>query len=98
MTEKFTTKGFADHTIEQRGYTNTFLEKIERLMDWKRISTLLNRKYTKTASADGRPAYPSLPVLKPLLLQRWYGLSDPGAEESRRERKDDAARPHLLTE
>ncbi len=29
-------------------------------------------------SADGRPAYPALPMFKLLLLQRWYGLSDPG--------------------
>jgi transposase, IS5 family len=34
------------------------------------------------ASADGRPAYPALPMFKLLLLQRWYGLSDPGLEEA----------------
>ena len=31
----------------------------------------------KTMSADGRLAYPPLPMFKLLLLQRWYGLSDP---------------------
>jgi transposase, IS5 family len=56
VTEKFTAKGFADYAIEQRGYTNTFLEKVEKLIDWKRIETLLNRTYRKTMSADGRPA------------------------------------------
>jgi transposase, IS5 family len=86
VTEKFTTKGFADYAIEQRGYTNTFLEKVDRLIDWKRIETLLNKKYKKTMSADGRPAYPALPMFKLLLLERWYGLSDPGAEEALKDR------------
>jgi transposase, IS5 family len=86
VTEKFTAKGFADYAIEQRGYMNTFLEKVEKLIDWKRIDVLLDRKYRKTASADGRPAYPPLPMFKLLLLQRWYGLSDPGAEEALKDR------------
>ncbi len=40
------------------------------------------QKYKKQASADGRPAYPALPMFKLLLLQRWYNLSDPGMEEA----------------
>ncbi|MCX5814785.1 MAG: hypothetical protein NTX75_00895 [Proteobacteria bacterium] len=35
MTDKFITKGFADYIIESRGYHNTFLEKIDRLIDWQ---------------------------------------------------------------
>ena len=30
----------------------------------------------------GAPAYPSLALFKALLLQQWYGLSDPGLEEA----------------
>jgi IS5 family transposase len=86
MTDKFTTKGFADYFIEQRGYINTFLEKIDMLIDWKNIESLLNKKYKKVASADGRPAYPPLPMFKLLLLQRWNGLSDPQAEAALKDR------------
>ena len=35
MTDKFTSKGFADYFIEQRGYSNTFLEKIDMLINPK---------------------------------------------------------------
>jgi IS5 family transposase len=37
-------------------------------------------------SADGRPALSPLPMFKLLLLQRWYGLSDPGLEDALRYR------------
>ena len=82
MTDRFTTKGLADYFIEQRGHTNTFLDRIDALIDWKGIEKVLGKHYRKTASADGRPAYPALPMFKLLLLQRWYGLSDPGLEEA----------------
>jgi IS5 family transposase len=86
MTDKFTLKGFADYFIEQRGYANTFLEKVDVLIDWKKIERLLNKKYKKVESADGRPAYPVLPMFKVLLLQRWNNLSDPQAEVAIKDR------------
>jgi IS5 family transposase len=86
VTDKFTTPGFADYFIEQRKHSNTFLDKIGQFIDWKHIEKLLKKKYKKTASADGRPAYPPLPMFKLLLLQRWYGLSDPGLEEALNDR------------
>jgi hypothetical protein len=30
----------------------------------------------------GRPSYPALAMLKALLLQRWYSVSDEGLEEA----------------
>jgi IS5 family transposase len=30
----------------------------------------------------GRPSYPPLAMLKALLLQRWYSVSDEGLEEA----------------
>ena len=81
-TDKFTTMGFADYLIEQRKHSNAFLDKIDQFIDWKNIEKQLKKKYRKTMSADGRPAYPCLPMFKLLLLQRWYGLSDPGLEET----------------
>jgi IS5 family transposase len=78
--------GFADCFIEQRKHTNGFLDKIDGFIEWKGIEKLLRKKYKKTVRADGRPAYPPLPMFKLLLLQRWYGLSDPGLEEALNDR------------
>lgn len=78
--------GFADYFIEHRKHINTFLDRIDGFIDWKSIEKLLKKKYKKTMSADGRPAYPPLPMFKLLLLQRWYGLSDPGLEEALNDR------------
>jgi len=61
VTDKFTTMGFADYFIEQRKHTNTFRDKINGFIDWNGVDKLLKRKYKKTMSADGRPAYPPLP-------------------------------------
>jgi len=82
VTDKFTTPGFADYFIEQRKHSNTFLDKIDQFIDFREIEKLLKKNYKRRASADGRPAYPPLPMFKLLLLQRWYGLSDPGLEEA----------------
>ena len=57
MTDKFTTQGFADYILETRGAYNTFLDKINSIIDWRNIEKALRKKYTKKASADGRPAY-----------------------------------------
>lgn len=81
MNDQFTTKGFADYFLDRRRLSNTFLDRIDALIEWKTIEKVLRRKYRKTASADGRPACPALSMFKLLLLQRWYGLSDPGLEE-----------------
>ena len=86
MTDKFTTMGFADYFIEQRKNSNVFLDKIDQFIDWKNIEKLLKKKYKKTFSADGRPAYPPLSLFKLLLLQKWYRLSDPGLEETLNDR------------
>lgn len=86
MTEIKTAPSFADYFIEQRKHSNTFLDKIGQFIDWSNIEKLLRKKYKKTASADGGPAYPALPMFKLLLLQRWYRLSDPGLEEALNDR------------
>ncbi len=86
MTDKFTAFSFVDYFVEQKRHVNTFLDKINSLIDWKPIEKLLKQKYKKQASADGRPAYPALPMFKLLLLQRWYSLSDPGMEEALNDR------------
>ena len=82
MTDKFTAPSFADYIVGQRKRPVTFLDKIDKFIDWKPIEKILRQKYRKTASADGRPAYPALPMFKLLLIQKWHNLSDPGLEEA----------------
>jgi len=77
-----TQMGFADLMVSQRPRKSSFLDQVDRVVDWRPIEKVLKRNYKKTVSADGRPAYPALPLFKMLLIQRWYNLSDPGLEEA----------------
>lgn len=62
-----------------RGGSNARLERIEGLIDWPAVDAVLEGVY---GSTTGRPSYPPLVLLKVLLLEGWYGLSDPGMEEA----------------
>lgn len=68
---------FADLMVVGGGSAR--LDGIAGLLDWDRLDCLLSDIY---ASERGRPAYPPLVHLRILLLQSWYGLSDPGMEEA----------------
>jgi len=76
-------EGFIDYYINLRPRKKSFLDDIARIIDWQPVEKLLKKHYKKVKAADGRPAYPPLPLFKMLLLQRWYDLSDPGLEEAR---------------
>ena len=58
---------------------NRRLERIERMIDWAPLAALVK---PVRSGAWGRPSYPPLAMLKALLLQRWYSLSDEGLEEA----------------
>lgn len=58
---------------------NARLELIDGLIDWVPLSKLVSQVRT---GETGRPPYPPLVMFKALLLQQWYGLSDPGLEEA----------------
>lgn len=71
-------RGFAEAFMAPGIGSNRRLERIEELFDWARFERLL-----KPVRSDlGRKGYPSLALFKALLLQQWYGLSDPGLEEA----------------
>lgn len=55
------------------------LSEISALLDWGPFESVLSEIH---ASRRGEPSYPPLLMFKVLLLQRWYGLSDPGMEEA----------------
>jgi IS5 family transposase len=58
---------------------NRRLERIGRMIDWAPLERLVK---PVRSGAWGRPSYPPLAMLKALLLQRWYSLSDEGLEEA----------------
>ena len=68
--------GLGDGLVAERA---TFLTEVDALIDWAPVASLLEGIYS---SPKGRPSYPLLAMLKVLLLQQWYGLSDYGMEEA----------------
>jgi len=74
---------FADSVcnLRTRKIKATFFNQINQLIDWKEISKLIDKDYTKGESAIGNPSYDGLLLFKMLLLQNWYGLSDYEVED-----------------
>jgi IS5 family transposase len=70
---------FADGLVNQRAGRNDWLRQLDKLIDWSAVAVVLSPIY---AADEGRPSYPVLTLVKLLLLQQWYGLSDPGLEEA----------------
>jgi IS5 family transposase len=70
---------FADDLVADAALANAMLVQIGQLVEWSEIEALLR---DLRSGSMGAPAYPSLALFKALLLQQWYGLSDPGLEEA----------------
>ena len=73
--------GFADFMVEKRKIKQDFFNQVNLLVDWRPISTLINKHYQKGVSATGRASYDGLVLFKMTLLQTWYGLSDYEVED-----------------
>lgn len=58
---------------------NVRLDRVTASFDWVAVERLVSVIY---ASPKGRPSWPPLMMVKALLLQQWYSLSDPGLEEA----------------
>jgi len=71
--------GFLDAAVSRRGGggRRDVLYEISRLLDWSGFERLLA---VIPVAAKGEPSFPALMMFKVLLLQRWYGLSDPAME------------------
>lgn len=72
-------RGFAESFLPSGFGRNARLERIAGLLDWSPIEALVQQV---RAGGTGRPPYRALAMFKALLLQQWYGLSDPGLEEA----------------
>src|ERR687891_1179910 len=68
----------ADGRVDSGAGRNRQLEKITALVDWAAFERLLRAVH---AAPVGRPSYGPVVLMKCLLLQQWYRLSDPGLEE-----------------
>jgi IS5 family transposase len=69
----------ADGLVDGGAGRNRQLERIAALVDWAAFERLLGDVY---AAPVGRPSYGPVVLMKCLLLQQWYRLSDPGLEEA----------------
>ena len=63
--------------VRQRQAKSARLDEIDRLVEWSRLEELFSGV---CRSREGGASYPSLTYVKLLLLQQWYGLSDPELE------------------
>lgn len=68
--------GFLDLAVAERKRPKSFLDDVDRVIDWKPIEVFLKKKLRRHRDAVGNPAYPALGMFKVLLLQRWHDLSD----------------------
>ena len=55
---------FADGLVNQRAGRNSWMDEIDKLIDWSAVVKLLDRIY---GSDEGRPSYPLLTDVKLLL-------------------------------
>jgi IS5 family transposase len=68
-----------DRLVGETAPGNAFLERVSALVDWEAVERVLS---PLRPGAMGAPAYPAPMLFKALLLQQWYGLSDPALEEA----------------
>jgi IS5 family transposase len=74
---------FAERLIVEAAGGNAVLDRVAGFVDWRPVSAMLAEVRGGTM---GAPGYPALMMFKALLLQRWYGLSDPAMEEALKDR------------
>lgn len=74
-------QGFADYLVQRRKIKQDFFNQVNLIVDWRPISNIINKHYSKGASTVGRPSYDGLVLFKMSLLQTWYGLSDYEVED-----------------
>lgn len=67
--------------VRIRKVASEFFDQINILIDWGRVSKIIDRYDRRGRSAVGKPNYDGLLLFKMCLLQTWYGLSDYQVEE-----------------
>ena len=77
---------FADAAVAELGgrRTQTTLDQLDTAIDWRALSKPIRKLYHN--DDGGAPAEPVMMMLKIVLLQKWFNLSDPQAEEQLNDR------------
>jgi transposase, IS5 family len=83
MSRRQSQDGLAEAFMHPTLGRNAELEALAKKIDWISVETLLS---PLRSGRRGAPPYPALMMLKALLLQQWWRLSDPGLEEALRDR------------
>lgn len=74
---------FSDLAYENKKKTTRkerFLGEMDAILPWKHLLKPIVKKYPKTG--NGRRPISAQAMLRIYFLQQWYGLSDPGMEDS----------------
>uniref|UniRef100_UPI00398A4006 transposase n=1 Tax=Methyloglobulus sp. TaxID=2518622 RepID=UPI00398A4006 len=66
--------------MKKRTKREKFLNEMDKVVPWERWLQLVRPHYPKVGK--GRQPLPLTMMLRVYCLQQWYGLSDPGVEES----------------
>lgn len=82
MERRLAERSFVDEMTCDLGgrRTTAFFEKCNRLIPWSQLAQSLGRLY-EDGGGGGRPAWPVVLMIKSLLVQKWFNLSDPQLEE-----------------
>jgi IS5 family transposase len=77
---------FADTVVQKLGgqRTSAILDRLDASVDWRSLAEPVRRLYRN--DAGGAPAEPVVLMLKILMLQKWFNLSDPQAQEQLNDR------------
>jgi transposase, IS5 family len=70
---------FADGVARREGRSEEFLSLVSELVNWAALEAVLR---PIGRSRRGAPGYPTVLMLKAVLLQNWYDLSDPALEDA----------------
>jgi IS5 family transposase len=65
--------------------TVEFLARCQELIPWSTMADSIKHLFPEQPQG-GRPFWPAVVMLKCVMLQKWFGLSDPGLEEQLRDR------------
>jgi len=79
MARRGSQNGLAEAFMHPSVGRNRKLEEFSERLDWSELERVLREL---RSGRRGAPPFPALMMFKALLLQQWYGLSDPGLEEA----------------
>ena len=79
---------FTDAAVADLGGPRTarFLQTCQDLVPWPELVETLRPLFPEHGDKGGRPFWPALVMIKCVMLQKWFNLSDPQLEEQLKDR------------